>query len=118
MTTPRDNFEQQVRDVLEESVSRIDDTTLGQLAAARCRALDPVERQRGFGRWFLPAAGALAAAMLLVLVFYWGGRPQYQQAAGDYLLDAEIIDSPENLELLQDMDFYVWLTEESNNGAG
>lgn len=118
----------QARSLLDESAQSLDAATLSRLNRARQAALV----QRAPGRraaWMLMPAGLAGACALLLAVGVWHGRrPQSGQvptqppavAAGNALnsTDLDMIASGDDMEMMQDLDFYAWLDtqDQDNNG--
>lgn len=122
------------RRLLREDTRQLDAATLARLAQARRQALDEYDRRQARAAW--PGTGwrsGLAAATLGVLaVALWIGRdgtpptsapsvvePPTQNGAGARSADLEVLLAEENLELLEDLDFFDWLEAnlELTNGA-
>jgi anti-sigma-K factor RskA len=120
-------FERNARTVLEESVRRIDARTRSRLNQARHAALEAARsRRRAWWRGFtlMPAAGAVAAAVLVAFVL-WPRAPQ--SIAPPVALDAQHA-GVEDVDLLTDNDsidfmegwdgsFYEWAAAESEGNA-
>jgi hypothetical protein len=105
-------FERHTRELLEESVSRIDGRIRSRLNQARHAAIAEASRRPSlWGRLSLmPAAGALAAAALVAFVLW----PHTHQ--GDSIT-TENGHVAEDLELLADSDALDLVSEESDGGA-
>jgi hypothetical protein len=120
-------FERNARTVLEESVRRIDARTRSRLNQARHAALEAARpRRRAWWRGFtlMPAAGAVAAAVLVAFVL-WPHAPQ--SVAPPVALDAQHA-GVEDVDLLTDNDsidfmegwdgsFYEWAAAQSEGNA-
>lgn len=121
MKHSEERFVQQVKETLDQGVGSLDSTVAVGLRAARLKALDAADEKAGalsfLGRGLLPIAGAIAAAMVFFVLF-WNDPSEIQSTATEYVIDAEILESQDSMELLLDMDFYVWLAEGQGNGAG
>jgi hypothetical protein len=72
--TPQDKFEKRSREVLEESASRLDGRTQSRLTQARYAALGQLERPAR-NRWWAFAPAGAAAAVAVLAVIMWTGRP-------------------------------------------
>ena len=77
---------------------------------ARFRQLPPAER-RALPLW--PASALATAALLLVML---RGNLAHLPGSGETALDAELIGSATELELLEDLEFYEWL--DADGAAG
>jgi len=117
-------FERNARTVLEESVQRIDARTRSRLNQARHKALEAMSPQRP--RWrsltLMPAAGALAAAVLVAFVL-WGRGPHGASppAALDaqHAEDMELLTDNDSIDLMEGWDgsFYEWATSQSEGNV-
>ena len=106
-----DELEHKARELFEDSVDRLDARTRSKLTQARNRALDEVRKGAARRRWiWAPAGGFALPAVVAVGVVLWPGRTQTPSPAA--LEDLEIVADSDNLELLQDVEFYAWLDEQ------
>ena len=106
-----DELEHKARALFEDSVERLDARTRSKLTQARNRALDEVRKGAARRRWiWAPAGGFALAAVVAVGVVLGPGRAQPPSPAA--LEDLEIVADSDNLELLQDVEFYAWLDEQ------
>ena len=117
---------QRARDLLDESALALDAATMSRLNRARQAALARHAPRRR-AAWMLMPAGVAGACALLLAVGMWHGRsPQNEPApaqpavAGSAMnpADLDLIASGDNLEMMQDLDFYAWLDaqDQDNNG--
>ncbi|MGH8132203.1 MAG: hypothetical protein ACRETH_11445 [Steroidobacteraceae bacterium] len=119
-------FERNARALLEQSVLRIDGRTRSRLNQARHAALAAGRvRARAWWRSFtlMPAAGAVAAA-LLVTVVLWHGEPQGALPVLDTqhsaIEDVDLLTDKDSIDLMEGWDgsFYEWAAAQSDaNGA-
>ena len=118
-------LERNARLVLEESVRRLDGRTRSRLNQARHAALAAAgaRRRTWWGLPLMPAAGAVAAA-LLVAVVLWQREPQGTapvaldgQHAG--VEDMELLTDNDSIDLIEGWDgsFYEWAAAQSDAGA-
>jgi hypothetical protein len=114
-------FEAQTKRAFDESVAALDGSTRAKLAAARREAL---ERASAPGiaavvdRWLNPAwldartlvpAGVAASALVAAWVAW---QPAVETGVRTASLDdLEILLGEEDLEMIEDLEFYVWLEE-------
>ncbi len=114
-----DRFEDRAKELFDDSVERLDAATLSQLNQRRQAALAEVSSDGNrvhWGRW-LPAAGVTAAAVAAVLIV---SGPQ-DVVVPDEVTDFEILLSDDNLEMIEDLEFYSWLefaADESDDNVG
>ena len=121
---PLTPFERNARTVLEESVQRVDARTRSRLNQARQAAL--AAAAAGPARWrsftLMPAAGAVAAA-LLVTVMLWHREPASEvpvlDAQRSAVEDMDLLADSEGLDLVQDGDnsFYEWAATQADANA-
>lgn len=109
-------FERRARELLRASADGLDAGTRSRLTQARFAAMEEARRGGTSTVWklWLPA-GSLAGAAALAAVL-WSGRPDVQWspavAAGQAPLeDLEILVAGESFELLEELEFYVWVED-------
>jgi hypothetical protein len=119
----------QARRLLDESAQALDAATLSRLNRARQAALAQRTPRRRAAWVFLPA-GLAGACALLLAVGVWHGRraptampAQAAVAAGANgsavnAGDLDMIASGDDLEMMQDLDFYAWLDEQDQDNNG
>lgn len=116
MSVPDDEaeFERRTKALFDESVAGLDTHTRTQLAQARAAALNEIEPRASHRAWriWAPLTGLAAAAVASVAVIV-NTRPQTPQAAGSALEDLDLL-AREDLDMMQDLDFYAWLDEQSD----
>ncbi len=103
-----ERFTEQAKELFDDSVERLDAATLSQLNQRRQAALAEVASKDSrvlWGRW-LPAAGVTAAAVVAVVMLQ--GQPDVGPPV-DEAADFEILLSEDNLEMIEDLEFYAWL---------
>jgi hypothetical protein len=121
-------FERNARTVLEESVRRIDARTRSRLNQARHAALEAAgKRRRVWWRSFtlMPAAGAVAAALLVALLL-WHRGPE-RGAIGTAFVDPQhvvvedmdLLTDSDSLDLMEGWDgsFYEWAAAQSEGNG-
>ncbi|MBS0379328.1 MAG: hypothetical protein JSS29_12630 [Proteobacteria bacterium] len=122
--SPPDDFERNARTVLEESVLRIDARTRSRLNQARHAALEAASAGRR-PLWrsltLVPATGAAAAALLVAVMLWHGGRsPQMPVLEGPHASaeDIDLLADSEGLELMENSDgsFYEWAAAQADTG--
>ncbi|HUI59545.1 MAG TPA: hypothetical protein VLX90_04955 [Steroidobacteraceae bacterium] len=116
---PGEEFARHARGVLEESVMRIDGRIRSRLNQARHAALGQAARRPSFWSRFtlMPAAGAVAAAVLVAFVLWPHSRPADFSAEGTRATveDLDLIADGDALDLVSDETdgaFYEWAVEQ------
>ncbi len=106
-----DEFETKARALFDESVERLDASTRSKLTQARNRALDEVKAGAVRRRWIWAPASGVALAAIVAVVLSFGGMRSNSDAGALALEDLDIVADSENLEMLEDVDFYMWLAD-------
>jgi hypothetical protein len=122
--SPQDEveFEKQTGAVLAESVTRIDSRIRSRLNQARQAAIAEVSRPSRRPRFLLmPAAGAVAAAVLVAMVLWQHPRQVLPVNDGGQVAaeDLDLIADGEGLDMVEDSDgaFYEWAAAQSDTGG-
>ena len=122
--SPQDEieFEKQAREVLAESVTRIDSRIRSRLNQARQAAIAEVSRPSRRPRFlFMPAAGAVAAAVLVSMVLWQHPREVLQVNDGGQVAaeDLDLIADGDGLDMVEDSDgaFYEWAAAQADTGG-
>ncbi|MEM9530464.1 MAG: DUF3619 family protein [Pseudomonadota bacterium] len=116
MKVPGDNqIEQGARQILDEQINTLDAQTLSRLNRARQTALDEA-RHAPRARW-LPA-GLLAGGAALAITFGVGlnSGPPTTPLLNEAAPELALITSDESLDMLSDLEFYLWLDEVLEEG--
>lgn len=116
-------FETRARKLLEESVDHLDGRARSRLIQARSAAVAELADTSAFPRlrqrWWLPAGGIAAVALVIAVWFVPGRDPdpilQTDTYAGETILSVDDIEimAAESLELLEELEFYAWLDSEA-----
>jgi hypothetical protein len=111
------DFENRTREVLGESVERLDGRTRSRLTQARHAALAQLEKppKASWLRTLVPAGATAAVAAIAVVM--WAGRPAADAvvADGGPAYDMEMLADSEAPDFLADTDeleFYEWAADE------
>ena len=110
-------LEQRAKAVFDESVASLDGQTQARLARARQAALREVEPKAADrnGRRWMPAAGLAAAALAAVGIAVFRDRSDNQTLAKNQratpLEDMDLLAADDDLDIVQDLDFYSWLDD-------
>jgi len=116
-------LEQRTRDVFDQHTASLDAHTLSRLNQARQIALNVVRKDKSAAmpRWLMPAGSVAALALVATMTFHFSRSTGVNPAPTlSPLEDMEIIASNEDIDLLQDVDFYDSLdsVDAGENGAG
>jgi hypothetical protein len=109
-------LERKARALFEDSVERLDAHTRSKLTQARNRALDEVSKGGVRRRWIWAPAGGLALAAIVAVVLSTGGPRSSAESGATALEDLDIVADSENLEMLEDVEFYMWLDDATPDG--
>ena len=104
-----DDFLKQIKHALDQQSESLDGETLSRLNRARQAAIQQADKKRSRLMW-LPATG-LVAALLLTSLFLFRSDDIDMIQNGN-IDEIELIASSEQLELLEQLEFYQWLLEE------
>ena len=119
-------FERNARTILEESTRRIDARTRSRLNQARHAALAAAgTRRRAWWASFtlMPAAGAMAAALLVAVVLWHrepaGTTPAALDGQHPAVEDMELLTDNDSIDLMEEWDgsFYEWAAAQTDAGA-
>lgn len=114
----RQTLQDQLRHALDERAASLDGGTRSRLNRARQAALDAAAEpgRRGLRSWPGLATASAAAAILAVLLW---PRLEAPAVPPDELLAAtfELIEVDEDIELVEEPEFYQWLDEQRGDGA-
>ncbi len=114
------DFETRLRERLAHEVDDIDGEALRRLQSARRAALDKLDGPTSRAGYWLPA-GAVAATVAVFAVVLIGRQGDVAQQAppGELVAradDLEIMVAGEDLELIEDLEFFEWLDPEGDPG--
>lgn len=104
-----DDFLKQIKQALDRQSESLDGETLSRLNSARQAAIQTADKKHKQLLW-LPASG-LAAAVLLTSLFLFRSNDIDMIQNGN-IDEIELIASSEQLELLEQLEFYQWLLKE------
>lgn len=115
----KDEFADKARGLFDDSVDRLDAATLSRLNQGRHRALAELDRASTQGQWlrWVPVTGVAAVALVTVMVVNQRATVDEPITASDF----EMLIEYEDLELLEDLEFYTWLelaNGETNGDVG
>lgn len=106
---PSDPVADAAKRLLDQSVHDLDQNTIFRVQRARLNALGSAPSRRPWLRW---AGGMALASMVALAITLWiwpsvGGN----QSHLPLLEDLELMQSSENIELSEDLEFYDWLAD-------
>jgi hypothetical protein len=113
-----DELERKARELFDDSVERLDAHTRSQLTQARNRALDEVKKGGVRRRWLWAPAGAMALAAIVAVMLSWNGLRSSAEPGASALEDIDIVADSENLDMLEDVEFYMWLDDTAPDHTG
>lgn len=104
-----DPLEAAAKRLLDQSVQALDPKTALLVQRARLHALRHTLRRRP---WFAWAGGAALASIAALVLTVWILQPaKVNHSHLPLLEDLELMQSPENIELSEDLEFYDWLVD-------
>jgi hypothetical protein len=108
-----DEFASAAGQLLRQSADELDAATAARLNRARQAALDQLDSGRSRAPWLLPALSTAAVGVLAVALWVsQGNGPGSGAPAGvaiESAADLDLLLADDNLEMLEDLDFYAWL---------
>jgi CubicO group peptidase (beta-lactamase class C family) len=108
---PSDPLAAAAKRVLDESVQDLDQTTIFRVQRMRLNVLDSSSFRRPWLRWTSGMVLASMAALALMLWIWPSGGGNHSHLP--LLEDLELMQSSENIELSEDLEFYDWLADGS-----
>lgn len=114
MTEQRPPLEERIRKTLDESVADLPAEVRSKLTQARHRALEQAQRKRRAALpWLVPAGGVAAGVLALVL---WQSTTPPELPESLAALDLELLLADENFEMVEELEFLIWLDEQNDAG--
>ena len=111
-----ERFATEAKALFDDSVDSLDAERLSKLNQARQRALGELERGPDYLRWqrLVPAGGAVAAAAVLGVMLLGPDEAgvDLPLAPATAETDFELLINEDSLEMLEDLEFYSWLSIE------
>ena len=119
MNKPNDSedFAAQAKGAFDDSVERLDGAALSRLNQGRHAALEQLASGRSKAAWtrWAPAGGVAVAALLTMIVMR---APEMESMPVEVVSDFEILLEDENLQMLEDLEFYSWLDDVDLDASG
>jgi hypothetical protein len=105
--------------LFDESVQQVSGRTQSQLNRGRQKALAELQPRTGMRALtcWAPATG-VAAAAVVAAVMWNGNAPPNDIAPASTATDFEILLNEDNLEMLEDLEFYSWLELDAGGNVG
>ena len=116
--TQDQQLEQQLKSVLDDSVETLDPSILYRLQIARANVL---QQENDISPWYKrwPAwASVTGMASICVLVFSLSNTATFFDPIGKELtsnIDVNVFDDETSIELYEEYDFYLWLSQQEVN---
>ena len=108
----KEKFVSQIKDVLDDSVNRIDAETSQRLVAARKQALEKAPRKFSLPKLITAAATAVSILLAVVLI-----NNQFNTSLENQdVEEMELIATQDTFDLYEELEFYTWLVEEDVAG--
>lgn len=109
------------QDLMRQREDAMDAATLSRLHRIRSSAVNQTARRAWWSPLRLSAVGGglAAAALSVVVIAPWHSEPLSSEAAvvaGLSKEDIELLATSEDLELLADLEFYLWLAQNDAQG--
>ena len=111
-------FEQKLQSTLEESLNAIDPQVQYELQMARAKVLNKEENNvPWYTRWYTWASITGVASVSVLGFFLLSSAALFDPAGTDLIsnLDANVFDEEAGIELYEEYDFYVWLSQQDAN---
>ena len=105
------DLETKAREAYRDSVAGIDGATQSRLTQARHRALEELPKRRSAGWRWVPAGAAAAAAIVMVLLVVSPDSGLNERVANEALDDLEILLGEDEIEMIDELEFYAWIDE-------
>jgi len=125
-----DPFLNYSRQLLDDSLDELDDSVLSRLQQSRqqaVKAATQLPKQShaianvnpfAFPRWLtLVSTGATFATIALIVTLLWTPPQPFpqQMQTHSFIEDINLLSQSEELELYQNLEFYLWLEDETNS---
>ena len=116
--TSRSSLERKLAQRLNAQAEALDPDVARRLRLARHAALDELDAPTRAlrGGWVAAAAGV---ALLTLLAVRFGGAPDaamsFDNASAEAISDLDLLTEDEDLELLEDLEFFRWLSDSGDD---
>lgn len=117
MVNESDEFERRSKALFDESVGQLDGRTRSKLTQARNAAVEELKKGPPRFHWLrAPVTGLAMATVLAVAIITWPAR-QGSESGPLPLEDIEIVADGDDIDMLEDVEFYAWIEEQGAAGA-
>jgi hypothetical protein len=107
-----DNLIQNLQKRVKESQTDLDAGTLGQLRAARLTAIESLSNKPHIW-WQLPVTRYVVSSSIAIALTISFIYPTFNTPNEEY--DMDIVAISEDIELLENLDFYIWIIDTVEN---
>ena len=122
-----EEFAEQLRQRLSASTDELTVDVLSRLQQARANAVHAATTQHAkasevltlsFPNWLAPASTATAfASLAFVAITLWVQVDNFTpSSSATFIEDIAVLSSPDDLELYENLDFYIWLEHQDSAG--
>jgi len=111
MTMP---LEERIKNSLDQHASALDNETMQRLQAIRRNALNqPKKSWLSFFQWqyWVPATGVVFCSIIAALLLLPQSQTSNDSATFDQMAMLELLENAENIDVLSDVGFYLWMDE-------
>lgn len=112
-------FEKQIKSTLDKSVDELDTSIQYRLQIARAKVLQSNTNIRPWYKRGVSWVGVTAVASVCVLSFTLFNKVPFVESTSNKLAsttDSTLFDTDTGIELYEEYDFYVWLSQLESNG--
>ena len=112
------DINEQIKSVLDSSVDSLDEKTRHELQNRRASVLNDERGLLSQSKWPVFGGVTAIASIGLLSVFLFISQPQIQPLDTNMMtsMDAMLFEADTNIELYEQYDFYVWLSQQESNG--
>jgi len=124
MTDKNDKLLSLSHQLLDDSLDDLDDSILARLRQSRLQAVNTVNQKTKpsygasipFPSWLAPVStGATFATIALMTTLFWFQPPPATNSQESLMEDIHLLSQSDELELYQNMEFYLWLEDETSS---
>ncbi len=114
----QEDTKRQIKSVLDRSVDELSVETRYQLQIRRAQVLNNQSKSKWWSKWSVFGGITVFASISALAAFLLFSQPQFQPQETNMMseLDAVFFEADTNIELYEQYDFYVWLSQQESNG--